>query len=62
MNFSQGQIIFGIVFFIVFVIAISFAFKMDKSVNKRHYEGSYKILLFLAATILFFWIFVRFIA
>lgn len=62
MNFSEGQIIFGIAFFITFVVAISIAFMKDKDVNKIHFDGTYKILLFILATVMFFWIFVRFIA
>jgi len=44
--FSKGQIIFAIVFFIGFVIAITFAYKKDKKKNANYFKGSYKVLLF----------------
>jgi hypothetical protein len=44
--FSKGQIIFALVFFIAFVIAIIWAFRKDKKDNKSLFKGSYKILLF----------------
>ncbi len=44
--FSKGQIIFAIVFFIAFVVAIAFAYGKDKKNNKLFFKGSYKILLF----------------
>ncbi len=44
--FSKGQLIFALVFFIGFVIAMIWAFRKDKKVNKVFFKGSYKILLF----------------
>ncbi len=44
--FSKGQIIFALVFFIGFVVAISWAYIKDKKSNKLLFKGSYKILLF----------------
>jgi hypothetical protein len=45
--FSKGQIIFAIVFFLAFVIGISFAYRKDKQSNKDFFKGSYKILIFV---------------
>jgi cytochrome bd-type quinol oxidase subunit 1 len=45
--FSKGQLIFAIVFFVAFVVGISFAYFKDKSSNKDLFKGSYKILLFI---------------
>ena len=44
--FSKGQIIFAILFFVAFVIAITIAYRKDKSYNKDFFKGSYKVLLF----------------
>lgn len=44
--FSKGQIIFAIVFFVAFVIGITFAYRKDKGDNRAMFKGSYKILLF----------------
>ncbi len=43
--FSQGQIIFGVLFFIVFVIIIGFTYRKDKVLHKKYYKGSLWILL-----------------
>jgi hypothetical protein len=45
--FSKGQIIFAVLFFIAFVVGISFAYFKDKSSNKDLFKGSYKILVFI---------------
>jgi hypothetical protein len=44
--FSKGQIVFALVFFVSFVIAIAWAYGKDKKYNKPFFKGSYKILLF----------------
>jgi Ca2+/H+ antiporter len=53
--FSKGQIIFAIVFFIAFVIAITYAYLKDKQGNSDFFKGSYKILIFVV--IVFFILF-----
>jgi len=44
--FSKGQIGFAIFFFVVFVIAIIWAYSKDKAGNKAFFKGSYKVLIF----------------
>ncbi len=44
--FSKGQIIFSILFFVAFVIAITWAYTKDKYGNGAFFKGSYKVLLF----------------
>ena len=44
---SKGQIIFAIVFFVAFVIAITWAYTKDKQGNRAFFKGSYKVLLFI---------------
>ncbi|MBF4985380.1 hypothetical protein FNJ87_13930 [Nonlabens mediterrranea] len=43
--FTSGQITFGIVFFIVFVIIISFMYVKDKGMHRKNYKGVKWILL-----------------
>lgn len=53
--FSQGQIQFGICFFIVFVIIMIFAYRRDLKLHKVFYKGNYKVLLaFLLFIVLLF--------
>ncbi|AZQ45218.1 hypothetical protein EJ995_09925 [Nonlabens ponticola] len=47
--FSQGQIVFGIIFFIAFVILITFMYRKDKTLHRKNYKGVIWILVgFLA--------------
>ncbi len=50
--FSQGQLIFALIFFIAFVFGITLAYRKDKGSNKTLFKGSYKVLLF--AVLVFF--------
>jgi len=43
--FSEGQITFGIIFFIVFSILVAFAYKKDSKVHNKDYKGSYMVLI-----------------
>lgn len=53
--FSQGQLIFGVLFFIAFVIAMIISYKKDSVLHNQFYKGNYKILIgFLAFIILLF--------
>lgn len=51
--FSKGQIIFGIIFFIVFAIIIGFTYRKDLKLHKRFYAGSVWILIAFISFILF---------
>jgi uncharacterized membrane protein len=44
--FTTGQITFGIIFFIVFVVIMFFAYRQDKTLHQKFYKGNYKVLLF----------------
>ena len=52
---SKGQIVFAILFFIAFVIAISWAYMKDKKSNQAFFKGSYKVLIFVV--LIFFLLF-----
>lgn len=43
--FSTGQLIFAILFFIAFVIAIAYQYRKDKPTHKTHYKGTIWILI-----------------
>jgi len=43
--FSFGQLIFGICFFVVFVIIVILSYKADKKQQPQYFKGSYKILV-----------------
>ncbi|MDO6759034.1 hypothetical protein Q4566_02380 [Tamlana sp. 2_MG-2023] len=43
--FSKGQIIFGVLFFIVFAIIIAYTYRKDFKLHKRFYSGSYWMLI-----------------
>ncbi|MCB4798921.1 hypothetical protein LG649_08690 [Tamlana sp. PT2-4] len=49
--FSKGQIVFGILFFIVFAIIIGYQYRKDLKIHKRFYKGSLWILLAFIAFI-----------
>ena len=43
--FSQGQLIFAVVFLIAFVIAAVVVYRKDKVLHSIYYKGSYKVLI-----------------
>jgi hypothetical protein len=43
--FSTGQLIFGILFFIAFVIVITYQYRKDLPLHKRYYKGTVWILI-----------------
>tara|TARA_B110000003_G_C16518281_1_gene483939 strand:+ start:125 stop:313 length:189 start_codon:yes stop_codon:yes gene_type:complete len=43
--FSQGQLIFGILFTIAFIGVIFYAYRKDSKLHKKYYRGSLWILL-----------------
>lgn len=59
MNFTQGQIVFAVLFAIAFVIGISWAYRKDYQKNKKYFKGTALILISLILIYLIFWMFVR---
>lgn len=49
--FSTRQLIFGILFFIAFVIIIGFQYRKDLRLHKKHYKGTVWILIAFIAFI-----------
>ncbi len=50
--FSRGQLIFGILFAIVFAVIILMSYRKDAALNKKYYKGSLWILLIFISFIL----------
>ncbi|MDO6623567.1 hypothetical protein Q4509_11950 [Oceanihabitans sp. 1_MG-2023] len=51
--FSNGQIVFGILFAIAFIIALIYTYRKDLNLHKRHYKGSIWVLVAFICFILF---------
>ncbi|MEJ2113964.1 MAG: hypothetical protein P8X62_09850 [Flavobacteriaceae bacterium] len=51
--FTKGQWIFGILFFIAFVIVITYTYRKDLKLHRRYYKGSIWVLLAFISFILF---------
>ena len=49
--FSNGQLVFGIIFFIVFSAIITYTYFKDKKLHVRYYKGSIWILIAFIAFI-----------
>lgn len=62
MHLSQGQIIFAIVFFIGFVIAMLWAYRKDRNVNRIYYKGVYVVLIVMVVFIAMYNLAVRFLS
>ena len=43
--FSQGQLIFGILFAITFISILIYAYRKDFNLHQNHYKGSLWVLL-----------------
>ena len=41
--FSQGQLVFAGGFFVVFVVAMMYAYRKDSNLHRVFYKGNYKI-------------------
>lgn len=51
--FTTGQIVFAVLFFIVFVIIMVYSYRGDKKLHKKQYKGSLWILVGFIAFIVF---------
>lgn len=43
--FTKGQIIFGILFAIAFIITLIFAYRKDLKLHKKYYSGTIWVLI-----------------
>ncbi len=51
--FTTGQLVFAILFFIVFVFVMIYSYRGDKKLHKKQYKGSLWILVGFIAFIIF---------
>ncbi|MCB0463584.1 MAG: hypothetical protein R2816_09370 [Flavobacteriaceae bacterium] len=51
--FSNGQIIFGILFALAFILVLIFAYRKDLKLHKKYYKGSAWVLIAFIAFLLF---------
>jgi hypothetical protein len=51
--FTKGQLVFGILFAIVFIIAIFYTYRHDLKLHQKYYKGSVWILVAFISFILF---------
>ncbi|PTM10783.1 MAG: hypothetical protein DA407_03035 [Bacteroidetes bacterium] len=51
--FSNGQIIFAILFALAFIATLVYAYRKDLKLHKRYYKGSVWVLIAFIAFILF---------
>ncbi|KJD34401.1 membrane protein [Tamlana nanhaiensis] len=49
--FSKGQIVFGVLFFVVFAVIVGYQYRKDIKIHKRFYKGSFWVLLAFIAFI-----------
>ncbi|RZV63246.1 MAG: hypothetical protein EX254_06630 [Flavobacteriaceae bacterium] len=57
--FSTGQLIFGALFFLVFVVIIYFMYRKDLKLHKLYYKGTIWVLIAFIAFLLLL-LFVKF--
>ncbi len=50
--FSNGQIIFAVVFFIIFTIAIGYTYAKDKKLHAKNYKGVKWVAIFFTVFII----------
>lgn len=49
--FTNGQLIFGILFFVVFAVIIAYTYRSDLQLHKRYYKGTVWVLIAFIAFI-----------
>lgn len=45
MDFTTGQIVFAVLFFIAFVVIITISYRKDLKLHQKYYTGTFYILL-----------------
>ena len=43
--FSKGQLIFALLFFISFVVAMVISYRKDLKIHEKYYKGNFKVLI-----------------
>lgn len=45
MDFTTGQIVFAVLFFLAFVVIIFFSYRKDLKLHRKYYKGTFYILI-----------------
>jgi hypothetical protein len=62
MDFSKGQLIFALSFALVFILALVWAYRKDKAVDKVYFKGvPWKLLLVIVLTYSFIFLVIKII-
>ncbi|WP_250432832.1 hypothetical protein [Hanstruepera flava] len=51
--FTKGQLVFGVLFAIAFIVALIYAYRKDIKLHNKHYKGSLWVLIAFISFILF---------
>lgn len=51
--FTKGQLVFGVLFAIAFIIALVYAYRKDIKLHNKYYKGSLWVLIAFISFILF---------
>ena len=51
--FTKGQLVFGVLFAIAFVVALIYAYRKDIKLHNKYYKGSLWVLIAFISFILF---------
>lgn len=51
--FTKGQLVFGVLFAIAFIIALVYAYRKDLKLHNKYYKGSLWVLIAFISFILF---------
>ncbi len=59
MNVGKGHWIFAVIFFVLFVSGMIWAYRKDKPTDKINYKGTYRMLFFMLLLLWLVYLFVR---
>ena len=59
MNWTRGRIIFTIVFLVLFIIGMVWAYGKDKKDKPKYFKGTWKILLLIIIVFVLYYIATR---
>ena len=59
MNVGKGHWIFAVIFLVIFVIGMVWAYRRDKPVDKANYKGTWGILFFMFLVLFLVYLFVK---
>ena len=60
-KFSQGQVIFAILFLAAFVVLMFITYRKDLKQTSGTYKGIYRMFIYIGLILAFYWILVKLI-